>query len=96
MAAHDGSTALRIAKMLTETINFHSSEITDAVTECFGDTGVHDDSDEWNSDHEADMLEENSTEASEVESLLTFDSMIMKNTNIKQGCFHAVQGNELQ
>lgn len=69
MAAHDGSTALRIAKMLTETINFHSSEITDAVTEYFDDSGVHDDSDEWNSDHEADILEEDSTEASQRESV---------------------------
>ena len=92
MAARDGSTASRIAKILTETINFHSSEITDAVTEYSGDTGAHDDSDEWTSDHEADMLEENSSEASEGESLFTFDSMIMKNTNVKQVVFMLSKG----
>lgn len=67
MAARGGSSALYIAKLLTETTDFRSSEITDAVTEYFNDNGVHYDSHKGNSDHEADILEENSTEASQRE-----------------------------
>ena len=69
MAGRGGSSALYIAKLLTETTDFRSSEITDAVSEYFDDSGVHDDSDEWNSDHEANILEEDSTEASQRESV---------------------------
>lgn len=69
MAGRGGSSALYTAKLLTESTDFRSSEITDAVTEYFDDSGVHDCSNKGNSDHEADILEENSTEASQRESV---------------------------
>lgn len=60
---------------LTETFVFRSSEITDAVTDYFGDSEVHDDSDEWNGDCEAE-IEENSPKESESKSLFTFNSLM--------------------